>query len=145
MSSSNMTTVNAAATMTMTSTPMNTFTTTVITRNIVTVVAAMTMTSTLMNTFTTTTNMRNTATVITTMMNIPMNTIAATITTRKTVTAAVSMNTDMRNPITRLVIPRTASVNYATRMRITVISAARVLQTASVICRMPTVKRKSIS
>ena len=109
--------------------------------------ADMTMTDIPIRTITTTTNMMNTAAVDPSMIitGIPMRTITTTTNTMNTVTAAASMTTDMRNPITRLVILRTVSVNCATRMRNTAISAARVLQTASVICQMPTVKRKSIS
>ena len=70
-----------------------------------------------------------------TMANIA--TAAATMTTAATLT-------NMRAHITPPGIRRTASVNSATHMRNTAISAAKALPTAGAICLMPTVKRKFI-
>ena len=82
-----------------------------------------------------------------TMANIA--TAAATMTMANIATAAATMTTaatltDMRAHITPPGIRRTASVNSATHMRNTAISAAKALPTAGAICLMPTVKRKFI-
>ena len=98
------------------------------------VAVSMTMAVILMNIHT---SMRMASFAIVAVTMTMANIAAATMTTEATLT-------DMRIHITPPGIRRTASVNSATHMRNTAISAAKALPTAGAICLMPTVKRKFI-